>query len=309
MILKFGNFGDMFRQKYSIELHYPSAGGLLEGSEVKLSGVAIGVVSAPPRPNADFTGAVIDLTIFEEYPIPKDSKFSVSSAGFLGDSYVAIKPPTIPTKLYLADGDSVTGVPSGLSALADSAGDLSAAGKEVVDDIRTALSDLNSALVKLDSSILGEENLARFNETAIELSEAITNLNTNILSDENTENLRVALENFRKTSENITKTSENLIASSEKITPILESAKVAVDKAGGSIDAITSAARNADSAITKATQGDGLLAAIINDAKLRADFVALIANLRESGVLRYRDSAETSEVPQTGDRRGIFRNR
>ena len=223
---------------------------------------------------------------------------------------MAIIPPEEPSTDYLADGDSVVGSPAGgLSALADSAGDLSAAGKEVVNDMRNALAELNSALEKLDGSILGEDNLQLFNETVVELSEAIKNLNSDVLGEDNTANLRAALENFRKTSENFVKTSENLNASSEKIAPILDSAKSAVDKADGGIEAIASAARTADNAIQRATEGPGLIAALINDRELRADFEALISNLRENGVLRYRDNADQPESPPIRDRPGIFRNR
>ena len=307
MILRFGNFGDYFRGKYSIELRYPNAGGLLEGSEVKLSGVTIGRVSEPARPNEDFTGAIIKLSIFDEYPIPKGSKISISTAGFLGDSFVGIIPPETPTTEYLKDGDRVQGSPTGgLSALADSAGDLSAAGKEVVDDMRVAISELTSALAKLDSGILRDENINNFNDSVAELSSAIKNLNENVLSEENTENLRAALENFRKTSENFAATSENLKASSEKIDPILDRAKGAIEKADGGIEAIASAARNADDAITRATEGPGLVAALINDSKLREDFEAFVENLRESGILRYRDRAGQAEPPALRDRKGIL---
>jgi ABC-type transporter Mla subunit MlaD len=311
MILKFGNFGDTFRPKYTIDLRNPSAGGILKGSEVKFSGVTIGRVSAPPLPNADFTGAIIKLSIFGEYPVPRDSKISIESAGFLGDSYVEITPPRTPSNSYLKDGETVVGTPSGgLSALADSAGDLSAAGKEVVDDMRVALSELNSALAKLDSSILGEENLALFNETLAEFSAAVKNLNQNILGEENTESLRVALENFRKTGENLAKTSEKLVSSSEKVSPILDSAQAAVDKAEGAVTQISSAARRADVAIQRATEGPGLIAALLNDAELREDFEALVSNLRRNGVLRYRDNAaEAEQTPPISKRPGIMRKR
>jgi len=311
MILKFGNFGDAFRPKYSIELRYASAGGVVKGTEVKFSGVTVGRVSSPPLPNAEYTGTVMQLSIFKEYPIPEGSRISIESAGFLGDSYVAITPPKIPSTSYLADGEVVIGTPSGgLSALANSAGDISERGKEIVVDMRAALAELNSALSKLDGSILGDDNLVRINETIVGLSETVKNLNADVLSEENSENLRVALENFRKVSENFVTTSDNLIASSEKISPILDSAKGAVEKADEGIGEIASAARTAKVAITRATEGDGLFAALINDAALRDDFEALISNLRTSGILRYRDAvAEPTDKPRLNDRKGIFRNR
>ena len=41
----------------------------------------------------------------------------------------------------------------------------------------------------------------------------------------------------------------------------------------------------------KANDGDGLLSAILNDPELKENFTALVANLRENGVLRYKDTA------------------
>ena len=319
LILKFGNVGDYFRSKYSLVLSYPSAGGLLQGSEVRLNGVAVGKVKSAPRPNEDFTGAIIELSIFDEYPIPKTARVSIKTSGFLGDSYVAISPPEIPTTDYLKEGDRIVGVPAGgLSALADSAGDISKRGKAVVDDMREALAELNSALGKLDSGILGEDNLTRFNETLVGLSEAVTKLNKDFLDEENGANLKAALENFKTTSDNLATTSQNLVSSSEKIDPIIDKANSAVSKADNAmgkadegITEITAAARNVNSAIKKATDGPGLVSALMNDAELREDFEALISNLRETGILRYRDRAgsETSTSSQSGDRPGIFRNR
>jgi len=307
MILKFGNFGDSFRPKYVLELRYPTAGGVTKGSEVKFSGVTIGRVKSDPSPNDDFTGALIELSIFEEYRIPEASKISIETEGLLGDSYIAIRPPKIPSGRYLEDGTSVKGAPSGgLSALADSAGDISEAGKEMVDEIRTALHELNSALAKLDTSVLGDENLNLFNDTLAEFNAAVKDLNAEVLGEENTENLRAALENFRKTGENLNKTSATLADQSEKIGPILNSAQGAVDKAEDAMAEIASASKKANSAITRITDGNGLFAALINDKKLRDDFLALVENLRENGVLRYRDNAGDAAAPPRDSRKGIL---
>jgi phospholipid/cholesterol/gamma-HCH transport system substrate-binding protein len=306
MILKFGNFGDAFHARYVLELSYPTAGGLTKGSEVKFSGVTIGRVQSAPMPNSDFTGAVIQLSIFEEYRIPASSKISIESAGLLGDSYIAITPPKLPSGTFLADGAKVVGSPpGGLIALADSAGDLSERGKEVVDDMRTALRELNSALEKLDSSILGEENLNHFNTTVVGLSDAVKNLNDEVLGEANSDNLRVALENLRKTS-------ENLAEQSEKIAPLLSTAQGAVTRADEGIGEIADAARTANSAIHRVTDGSGLFAALINDSVLRDDFEALVENIRKNGILFYRDTAGTdssgrdSKIPRS-KRKGLLR--
>lgn len=311
MILKFGNLGEMFRDRYVLRILFPTAGGLTKGSEVKLSGVAIGRVDSEPTPSDN--GVVVELSVFEEFPIPEASRFSIGTEGLLGDSYVAITPPKIPTGRYLKDGASIEGAGAGgLSALADSAGDLSEAGREVVVDMRNALRELNSALAKLDSSVLGEENLTLFNETLAEFNAAIRNLNTEVLGTENTENLRAALANFRETSENLARASDTVAREAERLGPLLESAQATVDRAGDAVGAVADASRKAGAAIDRATDGGGLLAALINDRGLRDDFEALVSNLRNHGILRYRDSAGAAAAerpPPPSQRRGILRNR
>ena len=48
--------------------------------------------------------------------------------------------------------------------------------------------------------------------------------------------------------------------------------------------------------VRSATQGKGLVAALLNDQQLANDLHALITNLRAHGILFYRDSAAKTEA-------------
>jgi len=293
IILRFGSFSEHFRGKYPLILYLPDAGGLAEGSEVRLGGAKIGRVARKPYLQPDASGVVAEIEVYEEFRIPAGSAFSIAVSGLLGDSYVSVKAPGESDGTFVAANSEITGVPAiGLDALASSAGDLSRKGEVILDGMMESLRDLNSAIAKFDRSVLGEENLARFNDAVAQLSTAVTAINEKVLTDENSENLRLALVEIRGTA-------ENLREASLKLEPGLDAFRSVADRANATLD--------------EATEGDGLLAALLTDERLNNDFRSLIRNLRQNGVLRYKDLPEATETEaQKTDserKRGLFQKR
>ena len=64
-----------------------------------------------------------------------------------------------------------------------------------------------------------------------------------------------------------------------------------VDKADSAMDSTKKAADDLQKVMSSATQGKGLLAALLTNQELANDLRALVANLRAHGVLFYRDTA------------------
>ena len=186
IIIRFGSFSENFREKYALTLTYPDAGGIVKGSDVRLGGAKIGRVARTPYLQPDATGVVVDLEIYNEYRIPENATFHVAVSGLLGDSYISIRPPKVPNGEFIKPGAEVAGKPSaGFDTLASTAEDLSRKGEAMLDEVRDALKDLNSAIEKLDQGILGEENIKRFNEATLELATALHALNDRVLGKEN----------------------------------------------------------------------------------------------------------------------------
>ena len=75
----------------------------------------------------------------------------------------------------------------------------------------------------------------------------------------------------------IDKATENIVSMSGKLDKF-------VDGAGDTMKSI-------DKTVTGLRSGNGLLPALTNDAQMKNEFRLLITNLREHGVLWYRDSA------------------
>ena len=76
--------------------------------------------------------------------------------------------------------------------------------------------------------------------------------------------------------------------SSKKLGPV-------VDKADSVMDSAKKAADDLQKVLASATQGKGLLAALLTNPELANDLRALVANLRAHGVLFYRDSAAKAD--------------
>lgn len=76
---------------YPLIAEFPSAQGISVGTDVRMSGVAIGYVD-DMRINTENYMAQLTLNIESDYPIPADSEVKVSSDGLLGGAYVEIIP-------------------------------------------------------------------------------------------------------------------------------------------------------------------------------------------------------------------------
>src|SRR5438128_479520 len=106
---------------------------------------------------------------------------------------------------------------------------------------------------------------------------AVTHLNENVLSKETTENLKSSVAHLN-----------------EATTAFAESSKKlggVVDKADSAMDSTRKAADDLQKVMSSATQGKGLLAALLTNQELANDLRALVTNLREHGILFYRDTA------------------
>src|SRR2546423_4551624 len=105
----------------------------------------------------------------------------------------------------------------------------------------------------------------------------VTRLNEDVLSKESAENLKSSLAHLNEAT-------SAYAESAKKLGPV-------VDKADSAMDSAKKAADDLQKVLTSATQGKGLLAALLTNQELANDLRALVGNLRAHGVLFYRDTA------------------
>jgi phospholipid/cholesterol/gamma-HCH transport system substrate-binding protein len=287
MAVQFGDLTNAARKYYTITVEFPNAAGLLKDSDVLLGGAKVGRVAKAPE--ITLTPQVLDrgpavrveLALFEGARVPQQSRFLVGSAGLLGDRFVEVLPdPNYDAQQFVEPGAVVAGSREfGLE-------DLAVEGGALVDDLRKAVADINSAVLKLDNDL--------FSKTTIE-------------------NLAVALKNLRVTAESFARTSEKIENASAKLEGIMDAADTAMDKGAAAMETTQKAAEDLRAAIADTREliaktsalmeaglsGGGVMSTLLNDRETAENLKALISNLRLHGVLFYKDrSSEPAETPR-----------
>src|SRR5213593_2649643 len=122
--------------------------------------------------------------------------------------------------------------------------------------------------------------------TVQKIDTTVSRLNQDTLSSENMENLKASMEHLNQATGALAQSSKKLDGVIEKADSTMTSAKKAAD--------------NLQKVLRAAAQGNGLVAALLNDQQLANDLHALITNLRAHGVLFYRDTAAQTQpkVPE-----------
>jgi phospholipid/cholesterol/gamma-HCH transport system substrate-binding protein len=263
LVVQFGRLGEGFKTYYPLTVQFADASGLLKGSDVLLAGAKIGKVAGGPRLVGEGHGVAVPLKIYDYVKIPAGSKFSVGASGLLGDRFVNVTMPPgqpsayVPKNAYI-QGTRETGID-----------DLTREGGELVKDLRTTVQNVNTAVTRLNQEGLSAGNMQKWKESLEHLSD----------------------------------TTASLSQSSKKLDGVVDKADSAMGSIGKDADdlqLVIADARKTVQAATQvfheATEGKGLLAALITNQELANDLRALITNLRAHGVLFYRDSAPKMEM-------------
>jgi phospholipid/cholesterol/gamma-HCH transport system substrate-binding protein len=264
LVVQFGRLGEGFKSYYGLTVHFADASGLLKSSDVLMGGAKVGQVGGAPRLVTVGRGVDVPLRIYDFVKIPAGSAINVGSSGLLGDRFVAISPPAGIPKAYLAHGARVEGArEKGLDDLTKEGGAL--------------IKDLRGTVAKIDT--------------------AVDRLNEQALSKTNMEILHQTFDNLSKTSAALSESSQKIDGVIEKADGTMGSTKEAADKIQKAVDDARKTIQSAGRIMNEATAGDGLLAMLLTNKEVANDLRALISNLRQHGVLFYRDSAANLRPP------------
>lgn len=270
LVVQFGRLGEGFKKTYVVTVRFADASGLLKRSDVLLAGAKIGRVADSPHLVKEGQGVAVPLRIYDFVKIPVGSKFMVGSSGLLGDRFVTVSPPLGKPTAFIEKNAFIDG------ARETGIDDLTREGGNLVNDLR-------GTVQKIDT--------------------AVTRLNQDMLSQENADNLKSAIAHLNDTT-------GALAESSKKLDGVIDKADATMGSAKQAADDLQVAMVDARKAFKSATEGKGLLAALLTNQELANDLKALISNLRAHGVLFYRDSAakidmnarEQTKPKQTGGR-------
>ena len=308
LVLKFGDFRYGLRSKYTLSVIYRDAGNLTAGAPVRRGGVEIGRVSKDPGLVNGLTGVSVDLVIFQEYHIAKGSAFSVKTDGIIGDAFIEVTPPLMPTGQMLAVGDTIEGTSGAdISATATRVADKSLL---VLEDIRGSLADLKGAIGKISTGVLGDENLNNLGSSLKSLNETINKIDEQVLSTENTEALNGTLKSLHQSSDKLSGNLDQLTATLSSVDDMLKrKVAPALDEFGKAATTIRKAAEGLGIVASDIHSGQGMISGLLRDPKMREDFASLISNMRRHGVFWYKDDAakERDAPPNSNPRPSIFK--
>lgn len=266
MVVYFGRFGESFRSYYEVSVVYPNASGIYKGAEVLLSGAKIGTVTGGPVILPEMDGVTIKLQIYDDIKIPTGAVFTIGSSGLLGDKFVQVNvKKDARDNTFIQPGAKIQGKgEAGLSDLTEKVPEIMESAKATIDDIQKAVGSVKQAVDKLNTGMFKETTMADLNAT-------IANLKT---------------------------TSESFATSAKKIDGVIEKADSAI---GVGKETFTSAKKAADEfqkvmtdlrgLLAQAKQGRGALGVLLSDKQTADNLRALVANLKQYGVLWYKDKA------------------
>lgn len=278
MVVYFGRFGDSLRGSYTLTVEYPNASGIYKGANVLLAGAKVGIVNTPPVILPEMNGVSIDLKIYEDVEIPSKSEFTIGSSGLLGDRFVEIvlgkgakdSAPIAPGATIKGRGES------GMGDMFEKAGSM-------IPDIQAAIGRINEIAEKLNAEVLNEQSVANINAT---------------------------IENLKQTSAAFAESSKKLDGVVAKVDGVVQKADGVMAKADtvltntdGAVqtgrDALASAKKSADTLtatlndirdlLRQAKQGRGAVGALLADREMAENLKRLVANLRQHGILWYKD--------------------
>ncbi len=283
MVVYFGRFGDGLKKFYELRVEYPNASGLFSGADVLLAGAKVGTVEDGPYVLDSMRGVYVMLKIYEGVGIPEGSAFTIGSSGLLGDSFVDITmPATLDVEHYkaIAPGTVVIGKKDG-GGIAELAG----SGGQLVEDVRAAVKHIDQVVTRLNTEVLNNQSVAAVNDTLQNLSRTSAEFTAA------SRKLDGVVDNAAKAMQQVGEAVSHITITADKTTDTLSATKDAAlsfDKTMVEIRLLVRDIRN----------GKGALGTLIGDRSVAENLRALVANLRERGVLFYKDRGQPAPKPE-----------
>jgi len=306
LIFEFGSLRHRLRKPYTLYANFMDAQNLIQGAPVKRAGATIGEVVSSPRLVDGLKGVQVTLEIYPEFQIPVGSPLRIAPVGLMGDNQLEVgqAPQEMLKGEFYKEGSTIDGASA--TDLTASASRITEEAMVVMRDLRNGMADLSRTVGKLNDGVLSGENLANISAGLKDLRESIHKVDSDFINDANAATIKDALTDFRTAMANVE-------AASSKVDGILTKAGSAVAKVDKAMDQLGPTLKSTESATVSLKQaasalegllkdartGEGLMHALLNDAGLRKDFTTLIANLKQRGILFYKDK-EPKADPRSG---------
>ncbi|MCB1099695.1 MAG: MCE family protein [Verrucomicrobiae bacterium] len=311
LILAFGGIGKLFRKTYELSVKFDNVQSLREGAPVIRGGLSIGYVSTMPT-LVGFDKVQVPLAIYDEFKIPTGAQFKIGTAGLMGDTFVAVLPPEVPSETPgdVVPGDALSGTTS------TGFGELSDETIVVLRKIQKGLDDLNHSLAKVDDDILSSDNIENIKTSIASLNSTAIKFQEQYINDVNAENINETLTSLKTTVQMLSEIVDTLPPLIKETTDTVKSIGPSVEdftnEAKETAESFQSLAKSLEALSNDVRDSEGAVPMLLHDPQVREDVKAIIFNIRKHGILFYKDSFSPSvdgiepESETDRDRRGLF---
>ena len=289
LVLQYGRIQEKFKDHYSLQMDLPDASGIRKGVPVRLAGSDVGYVANEPVLKTDFSGLRLNLKIYTERKIPRQSTFTVGTNGLMGDTFIRIVLPEKHDGQYFKPNDLIIGNPR--SDLNDMQHNAESMLKEVsfaISEIHKTVKGLDSLFGRIESDVMADENLANLKSMLAELRESSQNINQATKKlDPILANTNSIIQDAKKSAGKIDGLLSDTQMAMKEVTVAMKDIQTTTAAADPILAELRSVLQQADRTIGKIENGNGLAAALVNDSGLRRDVESLVGKLDRNGVLFY----------------------
>jgi len=257
MVVYFGRLGEGFSDYYNVRVEFSNASGLLRGSEVLLAGAKVGRITNAPTILPDMRGVYVDIRILDQVKIPVGSEFTIGSTGLLGDKFIQINLKKMPDSETIQPDAVIKGSDGsdGIAGMTTNAG-------ELISDLKTTVGNINTAVTRINGSVLSPEELSKISDTIKNLQSS-----TAKIADASTK-------------------VDQLVAQAGKV---VQSGQATIESAKKSSDELQKTLLAIHSLVDQAKEGRGVLGLLISNRETADNLRNFIQNLRQHGILWYKD--------------------
>lgn len=305
VILGFGNIKTSQEQTYPINIIFKDSAGLIKDSQIRLGGVTVGKVTKAPELLPSGNEVMLEASIQRGVKIQVGSVFRIDMQNILGDKYIDIVPPSPPTDQYIQPHETIIGqAESDISKLKNNAVVASEEILAILKRIEKNSGNIDDALINISEAAKG-------------LSKTTQLINDGLLDQENIQYVKGMLKNMDLTGKELPGLMEETRTSMAAMKETIRDARSmiagvegqikkldpAIQEIPATLTALRKASEHISSVTADARKNQGFLGLLLYDARFRANAQEFIRNLRDYGILRYRNPNE----PQIkADPRGGF---
>ena len=268
MAIKFGKLGQGLQKYNTITAEFPNASGLLKGATVYLAGARVGFTADSPELIKGRYAVKVELRLKADIKIPRGSSFTIGSSGVLGDAYVSINPPLDPKPGdVLKDKDYVVGTRiEGIGDLVEKGGDVMAELKKRLTELEGPIKDVGEIAANLKTTSKGlDDVITKAKAAADSVTEAVNS------------------------AKGVIQKGDSVVKKVDDAATDLKATFADIRRAAGMAGKAMESAR---SLLANANAGKGALGMLLADKQTAENLKALITNLREHGILFYKNKAK-----------------